>query len=65
MQSYRIYWLDGRGRIKRGEWIEAADDADARRQARDLCDAGTFAMQVWQSARLVEEFECHPSNECR
>ena len=29
MQEYRLYCLDGAGRIGLAEWIEAADDAHA------------------------------------
>ena len=59
MQTYRVYWLDKNGRIRRGDWLEAEDDADAHSKASHLCDDHTESIQVWQAARPVEEIECH------
>ncbi len=59
MRSYRIYWMDGVHRIRRGAWIEALDDEDARRKAAELCDGDTASIEVWQSTRPVGEVECH------
>jgi hypothetical protein len=36
MAEYRLYCLAGAGRIRLAAWIEAADDADAIRQARAM-----------------------------
>ncbi len=58
MQTYRIYWLDRHGRIKRGEWIEAQDDDDARKQAEGLCDGATPTIEVWNGPRHVDEIDC-------
>ncbi len=62
MQTYRIYWLDDKGRIRRGEWIEAEDDDHARRLAEGLCDEGTPTIEVWQGARPVDEVDCHATS---
>ena len=51
LPNYRLYRLDGAGRISAAEWIEAADDDAARASARREC-AGRF--ELWQRNRLVE-----------
>ena len=61
MQSYRVYWLDREGRIRRGDWLEAEDD-DAHNKASYLCDDRTDSIQVWQAARRVDEIECHEAD---
>ena len=59
MPSYRVYWLDEKDRIKRGDWIEADDDDDAHRRAVELChDGDADKIQVWQSTRPVDEVDC-------
>lgn len=50
--SYRLYRLDGAGRINAAEWIDAADDGDARSKARGQCQSGRF--ELWEGKRLVE-----------
>jgi hypothetical protein len=52
MQDYRLYCLDGAGHISLAEWIEAANDADAVRQA-EWMKAGAIKCEVWQGHRLV------------
>jgi hypothetical protein len=52
MASYRLYCLDGAGRIGLAEWIEAKSDADALAQARELKD-GALRCEVWAGPRLV------------
>jgi len=34
LASYRLYRLDGAGKISSAEWIEATDDEDAAREGR-------------------------------
>ncbi len=51
MPSYRLYRLDGAGKIATAEWIEAASDDEALRQARDLGRAGIY--ELWERNRLV------------
>lgn len=50
--NYRLYRLDGAGRISAAEWVEAADDAEARSKAQEQCPSGGF--ELWQRKRLVE-----------
>lgn len=58
MTAYRAYRLDKRRRIYAGTWLEAPDDAAAREQASELCDEESPAVELWQSARLVDEIDC-------
>jgi hypothetical protein len=50
--TYRLYRLDGSGRINTGEWINAVNDDDARSKARSKSAAGSY--ELWQHERLVE-----------
>ena len=52
MSSYRVYSLDGTGRIGLAEWVDAADDQDAIRQARVL-KQHALKCEVWERNRLV------------
>ena len=51
MPNYRLYRLDGAGRISNAEWVEAADDSEARSKAVAQCRSGAF--ELWQRKRLV------------
>lgn len=53
MPTYRLYRLDGAGRISGAEWIDAADDGEARRKAR----TGQGRFELWERYRLVERGE--------
>ena len=50
LPTYRLYRLDGAGRISAAEWIEAADDEAARLQAREQSSGG---YELWQRNRFV------------
>ena len=52
MASYRLYCLDGLGRIDLAEWIEAGDDDEALSQVR-LRKSGAIECEVWEGGRLV------------
>jgi hypothetical protein len=52
LPTYRIYRLDGAGRISGADWIEAADDDDARSKAKAQCGSGDY--ELWERYRLVE-----------
>ena len=52
MPTYRLYRLDGAGRISGAEWIDAADDDDARSRARAEVSSGSY--ELWERYRLVE-----------
>jgi hypothetical protein len=56
--SFRVYWLDPAGKIKTGEWIEAADDAEARAKAHELCDHATPTVELWHGRRFVARLPC-------
>lgn len=52
--NYRLYRLDGAGKITNAEWIEASADEDARREAASR--AGLSSFELWEKSRLVERF---------
>ena len=62
MTTYRAYQLDQRHRIKVGQWITAADDAEARAQAAELCEDGVEAIELWQAETKVDELDCPPDD---
>jgi hypothetical protein len=49
--SYRLYRLDGAGKITNAEWIEADEDAAAVEQVRALKRKGMC--ELWDRNRLV------------
>jgi hypothetical protein len=51
LPSYRLYRVDGAGNITGAEWIQAADDAEAERLAREQVTEGMA--EVWLRDRLV------------
>jgi hypothetical protein len=51
LRNYRLYRLDGAGKIVSAEWLEADDDDHAERLARDSGTDGTC--EIWQRNRLV------------
>jgi hypothetical protein len=55
LPSYRLYRLDGAGKITTAEWIEAPHDDDALRQARELDRAGIY--EIWDRNRLVARID--------
>jgi hypothetical protein len=52
MGEYRLYCLDGAGKIGFADWIEAADDEEAIAKAREL-KKNVVKCEVWQRHRLV------------
>jgi hypothetical protein len=59
LRGYRLYRLDGAGKIMSAEWIEADSDADALREARKQVDGVRY--ELWARDRLVER--SHPTAE--
>ncbi len=59
MASYRLYCLDGAGKIATAEWLQADDEADAVRQARDR--KLTIPCEVWDRNRLVARIDPSPA----
>jgi hypothetical protein len=54
MPSYRIFKLrTGDGRREPGEWLEAADDDEALRLARERERDRDARLEVWLQDRLV------------
>ena len=49
-----LYRLDGAGKITRAECIEALADDDARTEAVNRSDSGSF--ELWEKDRLIERF---------
>jgi hypothetical protein len=49
--SYRLYRLDGAGRIVSADWIAADADAEAIRYARERVPESHF--ELWERGRLV------------
>jgi len=52
MFDYRLYCLDGAGRIGLADWIQAADDDSAIAQAR-RARPDAHRCEIWQKNRLV------------
>ena len=52
MPAYRLYHLDGSGRVNSAEWLEAADDAAATDQANRQAFKAVSA-ELWQGKRRV------------
>ena len=52
MPSYRLYCLDGGGRIGFADWVEAETDDGAIAQAR-LLKPDAHKCEVWLQKRLV------------
>lgn len=58
MPTYRAYLLDPAGKIVWGEWIEAADQAEAEVKAHALCNGGTPKVELWKGAQRIAELPC-------
>ena len=54
MPNYRLYRLDGAGKIANAEWIEASEDDEALREAKTRADSASF--ELWQQHRLVQRY---------
>lgn len=52
---YRLYHLDGSGRISAAEWIEAAGEDEAIGIARSLRKSPLC--EIWQGDRLIARIE--------
>jgi hypothetical protein len=55
--NYRLYRLDGAGKITSAEWLEADDDEHAARQAKERRLDG--ACEVWHRNRLIARIGNH------
>ena len=54
MPNYRLYRLDGLGKIMGAEWVEAPTDDEAQREARSRAQSSSF--ELWDKQRLVERY---------
>jgi hypothetical protein len=52
LPTYRLYRLDGAGRISAAEWIEAAGDDEARSIARQGAESPRY--ELWHRSRFVD-----------
>lgn len=55
MATYRLYCLDGVGKVASAEWLEADSD-DGALSAADAIRNGR-ACELWEGARLVARLE--------
>jgi hypothetical protein len=51
MPTYRLYCLDGAGKMANAEWIDAASDEDAFTKARGK--KLSFPCELWEQSRFV------------
>ena len=51
MRAYRIYWLDGAGKITSADWLEAEDDDSALSDIRFRKDPRPC--ELWEGRRLI------------
>lgn len=61
MAAYRIYCMDGAGRISSADWIDAKNDEDAVGQTRKLKEKAVRC-EIWQKDRLVARLPAHFSS---
>lgn len=55
MPTYRLYRLDGAGKIVAAGWIEAEQDDDAVRQAQNEARGTGGTYELWDRNRLVSK----------
>jgi len=55
LASFRLYRLDGAGRIVSAEWLEADGDDHAQQLARDLNAETT--VEIWDRKRMIARIE--------
>ena len=55
MGTYRLYGLDGVGKVASAEWIEAEDDEAAIEAAKKMMDG--YKYELWERSRLVIRFD--------
>lgn len=51
MPSYRLYCLDGSGKIATAEWLEATDDSEALASVRERNHP--LNCELWERERFV------------
>ena len=63
MPAYRLYLLDGTGKVASAEWLEAADDDSAITAVKARSTARRW--ELWQRQRLVAEIPANGADEGR
>ena len=63
MPTFRAYLLDKRGRIVWGDWLEAADLAEAKEKAGQLCREGAPTVEIWEGPRHLADLDCATKTE--
>ena len=58
MATYRLYCLDGVGKVVSAKWIEAADDKAATEAAEAMSDGRMC--ELWNGERLVARLAAPP-----
>lgn len=56
MGDYRLYCLDGAGRISLAQWIEANSDEEAIALVREM-KPDALKCEIWQGPRLVARLD--------
>jgi len=59
LPAYRLYRLDGAGKITSADWIDAESDSAALNEAKQAVDGARF--ELWARNRLVER--SHPDGQ--
>ena len=52
MADYRVYCMDGSGKITLAHWVEASDDDDAIRKT-EAVKGDALRCEIWLKSRLV------------
>ena len=55
MGTYRLYCLDGAGKVASAEWIDAEDDETAIEAAKKMIDGHKY--ELWANSRMVIRLE--------
>lgn len=55
MGTYRLYGLDGVGKVVSAEWIDADEDSAAIEAAKTMMDGLRY--ELWERSRLVIAFD--------
>ena len=58
MGTYRLYCLDGVGKVVSAEWIEASDDGAAIELAKTMMNG--HKCELWARSRLVIQLDRKP-----